>query len=92
MGQSMMALDQFLNNLDHSDEMWVAPAEPSEVDAGAYDKTLATVFDIALEALSEPSRKLLDIMALLNANMIPEEMFLAQHRNVSLNFLSQENR
>ncbi|KAG4436843.1 hypothetical protein IFR05_007692 [Cadophora sp. M221] len=90
MEQSMFVLDQFLTNLHESDAMWVNPVSPCVVDAGDYDKTLATVFDIALKALSESSRKLLDIIAFLNADMILEEMFLAQHRNASLRLLSQE--
>lgn len=92
MGQSLMSLEVFMSNLDHSDEMWHEPVTPGVVDAGEYDKTLATVFDIALRNLSEGAHKLLNIMAFLNADMIPEEMLLTPHSNVSLQFLSQERR
>ncbi|KAH7000615.1 hypothetical protein EDB80DRAFT_114451 [Ilyonectria destructans] len=43
-----------------------------------YDRTLDTVWDFALSALGEEARSLLDVLAMLNPDSIPEEMLLGE--------------
>lgn len=56
-----------------------------------YDKTLATVFDLALDRLSEQSRHFLHILAFLGPDSIPESLLRQRHAIPSLQFLSDED-
>ena len=40
----------------------------------AYERSLATVFDIALDELDDDARKLLDVLAFLNPDSVPEDI------------------
>lgn len=40
----------------------------------AYERSLATVFDIALDELDDDARKLLDVLAFLNPDGVPEDI------------------
>ena len=40
----------------------------------AYERSLATVFDIALDELDDDARKLLDVLAFLNPDGVPENI------------------
>ncbi len=92
MSQSILSLDQFFTSLGQSDAVWAEASSPGAVDAGDYDKTLATVFDLALSRLSSGAKSLLNILAFFNADLIPEEMLLAQHRDKSLQDLLREDK
>ncbi|KAK0732045.1 P-loop containing nucleoside triphosphate hydrolase protein [Lasiosphaeris hirsuta] len=56
-----------------------------------YDKTLATVFDLALGKLGEHSRHFLQILAFLSPDGIPEDMLRQPHTLPSLSFLNDED-
>jgi hypothetical protein len=43
-----------------------------------YDRTLATVWDLAFSALGEVARSLMDVLAMLSPDSIPEEMLLGE--------------
>ena len=40
----------------------------------AYERSLATVFDIALDELDDNARKLLEVLAFLNPDGVPEDI------------------
>jgi hypothetical protein len=86
---SKQTLPEFVGHLKRSNKLWAAKDRVASVQD--YDKTLGTVFDIALEELSGNARVLLDLLAFLNPDSIPEEMLLTNHRDDSLNFLSDKD-
>jgi hypothetical protein len=80
-------LDMLFGSLKRSSRVW---ADHGTGDVHNYSKTLATVFDVALEDLgkNENSRHLIDLMAFLNPDEIPEELFTQPQRLPSLKFLN----
>ncbi|CAI7622461.1 unnamed protein product [Penicillium glandicola] len=49
-----------------------------------YERTLDAVWDLALSTLGPEARSTLDILAMLNPDCVPEEMFLAENRRGSI--------
>lgn len=86
-GQTSTA--DFLAQLKNTNKVWQATSEDQLVQG--YDKTLGTVFDIALSSLKPNSRALLNILAYLNPDRVPEEMLLERHKDPQLEFLSDKN-
>ncbi len=88
--QSGSTLTEFLGHLKQSNSIWAISGK-SFVEH--YEKTLGTVFDIALRELpSDRARSFLHILAFLNPDCIPEEMFLSYRGNdLSLRALSDRN-
>ena len=73
--QSGSTLPEFLKHLKQSNSIWAISGR-SFVET--YERTLRTVFDIALSELpSDSARSLLHILSFLNPDCIPEEMFLS---------------
>jgi hypothetical protein len=56
-----------------------------------YERTLDTVFDTALAELSDSARRMLDIMAFLNPNAVPEDLFLVDEGDGKRCFKSLED-
>lgn len=56
--------------------------------AKQYEKTLATVFEIALKELSKDAREVINILAFLNPDHIPETLFTDQIGSPTLPFLT----
>ena len=81
------AVADFLDNLKTSCNAWVASASGP---AKQYERTLATVFEIAFKELPDDARSLLDILAFLNPDHIPIEMFTVRVGNSSFPFLSSK--
>ena len=72
--QSGSTLPEFLRHLKQSNSIWAISGR-SFVEN--YERTLRTVFDIALEELpTDSARSLLHILSFLNPDFIPEEIFL----------------
>lgn len=86
--QSKRSMRDFLGMLKRSSSAWTASAKNP---ANQYNKPLDSVFDLALSELSANARKLLDILAFLNPDSIPEDIFLRQHANPSLHFLNNKH-
>jgi len=53
----------------------------------SYDETLAMVWDVTLRELGEDARNLLNILAHLNCEAVPQRMFSGMHEDPSLEFL-----
>ncbi|KAI0901758.1 hypothetical protein F4806DRAFT_490232 [Annulohypoxylon nitens] len=70
--QTKDAIFNFFNYLKTSSNAWVASAVGP---AKQYEKTLATVYDIALRELSSDARMLINILAFLNPDYITEDLF-----------------
>ena len=88
--QSGSTLSEFLKHLKQSNSIWAISGK-SFVEN--YENTLRTVFDIALRELpSDNARSFLHILAFLNPDHIPEEMFLSYKGNdLLLRSLSDRN-
>lgn len=79
------AISDFFNYLKTSCNAWVASASGP---AKQYERTLATVFDIALKELPADARNLINILAFLDPDFIPEEPFTKQVGNDDYPFLA----
>ncbi|PVH81623.1 hypothetical protein DL98DRAFT_489524 [Cadophora sp. DSE1049] len=79
---------ELFESLKRSSNSWVSSGEGSIRN---YDKTLATVFDIALGELSENARHLVDILAYLNPDHVSEELLTFPHSLPTLNFLNDKD-
>lgn len=86
---SGLSLAEFLVTLKASNELWAKTENKTVID---YKNTLATVFDIALEKLPTHGRKLLNILAFMNADFIPEEMLIGDHGDAELDFLINKHK
>ena len=89
--QSGSTLSEFLRHLKQSNSIWAISGK-SFVEH--YEKTLRTVFDIALSELpSDSARSFLYILAFLNPDCIPEEMLLSYKGNDPLlRYLSDRDK
>ena len=65
------SLTKFLKDFNKRSSFWDCK-DVSTVSA--YERSLATVFDIALEELDDDARKLLDVLAFLNPDGVPEDI------------------
>lgn len=87
MNQVGTSVSTYYENLRTSSKAW----EASTIGpAKQYDKKLETVFDLALKELPKKARNLINILAFLNADRIPEELFVMNLREPTLSFLSSE--
>lgn len=83
--QSDLTIQEFLENVKRSSNVWEASAVgPAE----RYDKTLETVFNIALspQELGELPRMFINVLAFLNPDGIPEDIFTAHFKNPRYRF------
>jgi hypothetical protein len=55
-----------------------------------YERTLGTVFEMALKELPQNARYLVDVLAFLNPDQIPEELFLVEVGNSTFPFLASK--
>lgn len=67
--ESESSLEEFLEVMKRSSNAW---QDSKNTCIRNYDKTLGTVFDIALAELPENARKLINILAFLNPDCVPE--------------------
>lgn len=78
-GQSQITVEEYFIDVKKSAELW--EAAPRVKGVAHYEKSLATVFEKAFSALKDkggnekPAGDLLNILAFLNPDSIPEEMF-----------------
>ncbi|KAK3384245.1 P-loop containing nucleoside triphosphate hydrolase protein [Lasiosphaeria ovina] len=56
-----------------------------------YDKTLSTVFDLALKSIGEPSLHFLYLLAFLSPQGIPQDLLVHPHALPSLQFLNDQD-
>lgn len=76
-------------SLKRSSTIWASSGEESIRN---YEKTLSTVFDLALSEIGLDSRHLLRIMAFLRPEGIPEELLTRKYIHIpSIAFLSTED-
>ena len=86
--QTNSVVAEYLENLRTSSKAWEAG---SIGPAKQYEKTLATVFDIAFKELSPKARHLLDILAFLSPDNIPENILTDRIGKSSLSFLKSKS-
>lgn len=87
MNQVGTSVSMYYENLKTSSRAWEASAIGP---AKQYERTLETVFDLALKELPEKARKLINMLAFLNPDKIPEELFISNLAQPTLNFLTSE--
>jgi hypothetical protein len=85
---SSSSSSEILASLQRSSMVWASSGSGAIRN---YDKTLATVFDLALGQISEHSRHFLQILAFLSPHGIPEELLRHPHTLPSLQFLNDED-
>lgn len=76
---------EFLDDLKRSNAIW---RDTGLNAVQGYERTLGTVFKLGLNNLTPLSRKLLNILAFLNADGIPESMLVCEHDDPELKFLN----
>ena len=82
--QTVSNASDFLENLKTSSKAWEASAIGP---AKQYEKTLKTVFEIAFQELPDNARSLLNILAFLDPDSIPEDLFVDNIGSPFLKFL-----
>ena len=84
--QSESTAEEILASLKRSSNIWASTGKETVHN---YDKTLSTVFDLALGEIRHNSRHLLQILAFLDPQGIPEEMLTRSYPDIpSLSFLN----
>lgn len=81
--RSQCSLDHILESLQDrlkSSQIW---SQPDLTSVSSYDRTLQTVWDLAFSRLTPDAREILEIIAFLESDYIPEEMFVSQELNNS---------
>jgi len=68
--------------------VWTASAVGS---AKQYDKTLRSVFNIALSEVPPRTREFLNILAFLDPDCIPEEIFIVHFKDPVLDCIRDED-
>lgn len=86
--KSQSSFKEFLKVYDNRKSSWYDKPGPA---LASYDKTLQTVFDIALGALKPDARNLLDSIAFLSPENIWEDIFFRNHEHPSLQFLQDDD-
>ena len=81
------SISTYYRNLKTSSKAWQASATGA---AKQYNKKLETVFDLALEELPSKARELINMLAFLNPDKIPEEMFIKSLKQSTLASFSSE--
>lgn len=76
---------EIFSSLQRSSNIW---ASSGELGVRNYEKTLATVFDLALSQISPDSRRFLYVLAFLSSQGIPERLLKYPHKIASLRFLN----
>lgn len=82
----------FLQTMKHSSAFWGDDQNPCTM---SYEKSLDKVFEIALHELqerNENARKLINILAFLNPDSIPESLLLAAPNQPGLDFLERKDQ
>lgn len=87
--QSDLSIPEFLDNLQRSSNAWEASAIGP---AKRYEKTLETVFDIALNELDQKARMFINVLAFLDPDGIPEGIFIAHFRQPILKFVRTRDK
>lgn len=85
--ESESSVEEFLSVMKRSSNAW---QDTQNTKMKHYEKTLGTVFEIALKELPPASRKLINILAFLNPDSIPEEILLSPHEDKEVKFLSNK--
>lgn len=85
--ESESSVEEFLDIMKRSSNAW---DDTQHTKMKHYEKTLGTVFDIALKELPTGTRSLIDILAFLNPDSIPEGILIAPHDNEEVKFLSSK--
>ena len=86
--QSRSQVQGFLENLKRSSKVWTASAVgPTK----QYDKTLRSVFNIAFGEVPQRTREFLNILAFLDPDCIPEQIFTAHFKEPVLDCTRNED-
>ncbi|MCJ1398272.1 hypothetical protein MMC11_001469 [Xylographa trunciseda] len=84
--ESESSVKEFLHIMKRSSHAWT---DSQHTKTKHYERTLGTVFDIALKELPEGPRILINILAFLNPDSIPEDILLAPQDTEEVAFLSR---
>ncbi|KAI4119278.1 MAG: hypothetical protein LQ345_000801 [Seirophora villosa] len=87
--ESESSVEEFLQIMKRSSNAW---EDTQHTKLKHCERTLGTVFNIALSELEKypAARKLIDILAFLNPDSIPEGILVAPHDNEEVKFLSSK--
>lgn len=85
--ESESSVAEFLEIMKRSSNAWEDTQHTKIVQ---YERTLGTVFDIALKELPPKTRNLIEILAFLNPDSIPEGILNAPDDDDEVNFLSNK--
>ena len=85
---SASSVSKVFESLKRSSTVWASTGEGTVRN---YNKTLATVFNLALNELNDEARHLLQILAFLNPDHVPEELLHQNHTLPSIKFLNNED-
>lgn len=86
--QSESTPQEVFRSLCRSSKVWASTGQGAIAN---YNKTLATVFDLALSELNPNARHLIDVIAFLNPDHIPQEMLVRRHDDPALQFLCDQD-
>lgn len=70
--QSTMSLEEFFENIKHKATLWDKASKVQETQV--YQRSLDSVFDKAFEDLPPAARELLNVLAFLDPDSIPEDV------------------
>ena len=79
--ESGSSVEEFLDSFKRSSKVWGASAGGQTKQ---YKGTLETVFELALEKLPEDARHLIRLLAFLNPDRIPEDLFVVEQHDKKL--------
>ncbi|KAL9103692.1 MAG: hypothetical protein Q9163_001286 [Psora crenata] len=85
--ESESSVAEFLEIMKRSSNAW---EDTQHTKVMHYERTLGTVFDIALKELPPKTRNLIEILAFLNPDSIPEGILNAPHDDDEVSFLGNK--
>lgn len=84
--QSKISLEECFENIKHKATLWERASKVQDIQP--YERSLIDVFDRAFKDLKDPARELLNVLAFLDPDSVPEEIFakaIDRHRFVYIN-------
>lgn len=85
--ESESSVAEFLEIMKRSSNAWEDSLHTKVLQ---YERTLGTVFDLALKELNPQTRNLIDILAFLNPDSIPESILIGPHDAEEVDFLNNK--
>ena len=87
--QSQLSLLEFFENIKHKATLW--EKAPIVLPTQDHARSLFTVFEKAFEDLTPAARELLNILAFLDSDGVPEDMLMSAIENKSFSSIGSRN-